>query len=142
MSELGEENAAGGGSREKGSSRILMRGPGSPCDPWSPCLAAGSGQIPPGISILTDSVWIEIRVEFAQGPFLAGLPSGSAFLLSCRGTSLRTIAELARNWPGTASELPRKDGFTLVFNTFVRGQFLYTVRLIKILFKAQDVGTG
>ena len=91
-----------------------MRGPGSPCDPWSPCLAAGSGQIPPGISILTDSVWIEIRVEFAQGPFLAGLPSGSAFLLSCRGTSLRTIAELARNWPGTASELPRKDGFTLV----------------------------
>ena len=119
-----------------------MRGPGSPCDPWSPCLAAGSGQIPPGISILTDSVWIEIRVEFAQGPFLAGLPSGSAFLLSCRGTFLRTIAELARNWPGTASELPRKDGFTLVFKTFVRGQFLYTVRLIKILFKAQDVGTG
>ena len=85
MSELGDENAAGGGPREGGSSRILMRGPGSPCDPGSPCLAAGSGQIPPGISIHTDSVWIEIRVEFAQGPFLAGLPSGSAFLLSCRG---------------------------------------------------------
>ena len=53
-----------------------------------------------------------------------------------------TFPELDRNWPGTASELPRKDGFTLVPNTFLKGQFLYTVRLIKILFKARDVGTA
>ena len=114
---------------------------------------SGSDQIPPGISILTDSVWIEIRVEFGQGNFLAGLPSGSAFLLCCRGAlplplwqlyanSSGTFPELPRNWPGTASEIAREHRFTLFSNTFWRGQFLYTVRLIKILFKAQDVGTA
>ena len=40
---------------------------------------------PQTIDYCVTTVWIEIRVEFAQGPFLAGLPSGSAFLLSCRG---------------------------------------------------------
>ena len=74
-------------SRERGPSRILMRGPGR--TPGSLCRAmlslagfffsssgwerggesAGSDQIPPGISLLTDSVWSEIRVEFGQVRF-------------------------------------------------------------------------
>ena len=52
-----------------------------------------------------------------------------------------TILELSWNYPGTTSELRRNRPFILCFHGFLSGQFLLPVPLIKILLKAQGVGT-
>ena len=52
-----------------------------------------------------------------------------------------TILELSWNYPGITSELRRNRPFILCFHGFLSGQFLLPVPLIKILLKAQGVGT-
>ena len=55
--------------------------------------------------------------------------------------SYGTILERSWNYPGTTSELRRSRPFILCFHGFLSGQFLLPVPLIKILLKAQGVGT-
>ena len=55
--------------------------------------------------------------------------------------SYGTILERSWNYPGTTSELRRNRPFILCFHGFLSGQFLLPVPLIKILLKAQGVGT-
>ena len=55
--------------------------------------------------------------------------------------SYGTILERSWNYPGTTSELRRNRPFKLCFHGFLSGQFLLPVPLIKILLKAQGVGT-
>ena len=69
--------------------------------------APGSDQIPPGISLHTDSVWSEIGVEFGQGHFVACWPSRSELRLRCRRPSPSSRPGVDSRVSGLSAGAPR-----------------------------------